>query len=64
MRSRLWSYTPKVILPGGRPIKRLKKKHYKMAGSAYLGFKSLCTTRLHLPIKLRTEFDDSEDPNA
>ena len=33
-------------------------------GNANLGFKSLCTTRMHLPIQLRHEFDDSEDPEA
>ena len=64
LRSRIWSYLPKVVLPNGRKIKPLKKKQYLKAGSAYLGFKSLCTTRMHLPIKLRAAFDDSEDPEA
>ena len=64
LRARLWSYTPKVVLSSGLKIKPLKKKQYLKAGSAYLGFKSLCTTRMHLPIKLRAAFDDSEDPEA
>lgn len=52
------------MLPSGRKIKRLKKKQYMQQGSPYLGFKSLCTTRMHLPINVRSEFDDSEDPEA
>ena len=64
LRARLWSYTPKVVLSSGLKIKPLKKKQYFMEGSAYLGFKSLCTARLHLPISLRNDFDDSEDPET
>ena len=64
LREHLGDYFPRVKLPNGQRIKRLKPEEWKVKNSPHVGFSSSCTTRLLCPISKRDAFDACADDDA